>query len=81
MSAEPGRKKAYQAALRWRVVYQKVGMNLSFKRIARNLNIAISTAHGIYKLFERTGKADPSTRSTREELRKLNKQNELTLSD
>ena len=51
-SAEPGRKRAYGADLRWRVVYQRIGMNLGFERIAKNVNIAISTAHRIYSLFQ-----------------------------
>ena len=61
MSAEPGRKKAYSGDIRWRVVYQRIGMHLKFESIARNLNIAASTAHRIYSLFERTGSVDSQT--------------------
>ena len=55
MSAEPARKKAYSVDLRWRVVYQRIGMALPFYKIAKNLNIATSTAHRVYKKFETSG--------------------------
>ena len=60
LSAEPGRKRAYDRGLRWRIVYQQTAMNLKFVEIATNLNIAISTAHRTYKLFELTGNIDAS---------------------
>ena len=47
MSAEPGRKTAYSNDLRWRIVYQRIAMNLPFVKIAQNLNIAVSTVHRI----------------------------------
>ena len=37
-SAEPGRKAPYSTDLRWRVVWQRAGMQLPFRDIARNLN-------------------------------------------
>ncbi len=55
MSAEPGRKKAYGINLRWRVVYQRIGMNLTYDKIATNLNIAASTAYSIFTRFQQTG--------------------------
>ena len=45
MSAEPGRKKAYTADIRWRIVYQRMALELTFEEIATRLNIATSTAH------------------------------------
>ena len=77
MSAEPNRKKAYQADLRWRIVYQKIGMNLSYQQIATNLNIAASTAHRTYSLFVQTGNVDPAPHSRREEQHKLDERSEL----
>ena len=47
-TAEPSRKKAYDVNLRWRIVYQRIAKNLTFERIARNLNISTATAHHIY---------------------------------
>lgn len=59
-SAEPGRKAPYSKDLRWRVVWQRAGMELSFRDIARNLNIAVSTGHSIYKKFQETGDVSPT---------------------
>ena len=55
MSAEPGRKSAYSTDVRLRVVYQRIGMGLTFQTIAQNLNIATSTVHRIFKQFELSG--------------------------
>ena len=77
MSAEPSRKKAYSSDLRWRVVYQRIAMNLPFYRIARNLNIACSTANRIYRHFEQTGGIDPVQRLVRREIRALDVHVEL----
>ena len=42
-SAEPSRRKAYHSDLRWRVVWQRLSLELTFKQIAMGLNIAVST--------------------------------------
>ena len=55
LSAEPGRKRAYDRDLRWRIVYQRVAMNRSFVEIAASLNIAASTAHRTFHQFKLTG--------------------------
>ena len=47
MSAEPGRRTAYSINLRWRIVYQRIGMNLSLEKIASNLNVSTSTAYAL----------------------------------
>ena len=67
-SAEPGRKTANSLDIRWRVVWQHLGMELPFRTIGMNLNIASSTACSIYQRFEQTG----AVNAKREELRKLN---------
>ena len=77
MSAEPGRKRAYSVDIRWRVVYQRIGMELHFHEIANRLNIATSTAHRIYQQFARTGDVEPARRKARPELRALDEHNEL----
>ena len=59
-SAEPGRKRAYDKDLCWSIVYQQVAMNLKFVDIATNLNIAVSTAHRTYQIFEQTGDVSAS---------------------
>ena len=77
MSAEPGRKKAYSIDLRWRVVYQRIGMNLSFPKIAERMNIAISTVYRIYAHFEQTGEVEPLPPTARCDSRKLDEHGEL----
>ena len=76
-SAEPGRKTPYSNDIRWRVIWQRVGMELPFKDIAKHLNIASSTAHSIYHRFQRTGDVSATQPPTRECLRKLNSRDEL----
>ena len=61
ISAEPGRKTAYAAELHWRVVWQRIGMGLTFRKIAENLSIACSTAQAIYKLLKQAGGLNPWT--------------------
>ena len=52
VSAEPGRKSAYSTDVRSRVVYQCIGMGITFENNAQNLNniIATSTVHRNFKL-------------------------------
>ena len=46
-SAEPGRKAPYAADLRWRIIWQRIGMELSYWKIASNLNVALGTVYHI----------------------------------
>ena len=59
-SAEPGRKAAYSRDIGWRVVWQKVGMGLTFREIASRLQIATGTAHHIFERFQDTGDVSPN---------------------
>lgn len=78
MSAEPTRRRPYDNDLRWRVVYQRMGMNLSLKKIARNLNISISTVHRVCARFELTGSVEAAKRQKRRnDVRRLDERNEL----
>ena len=79
MSAEPGRKKPYSTDIQLRVVYQRIGMSRTFPEIAKNLNIAVSTAYRIYRQFEVSGDiAAPTDASKpRPDLRVLNEHSEL----
>jgi len=79
MSAEPARKKAYSIDLQWRVVYQRIGMALPFYKIAKNLNIATSTAHRIYNKFANSGDVQSMERRCRPELRSLDEHSELVI--
>ena len=77
MSAEPGRRSAYSADIRWRIVYQRIGMNLGLEKIARNLNIAVSTVHRVYHLFLSTDSVDPKSPRKRPEVKALSPSIEL----
>ena len=55
-SAEPGRKAPYSTDVRWRVVWQRAGMQLG---IAQNLNIAVGTVSNIWKKFVNMGDVTP----------------------
>ena len=79
MSAEPARKKAYSTDLRWRIVYQRLGMELPFYKIAKNLNIASSTAHRAYKIFEADGDVHTVKQGPRPEMRALDEHCELLI--
>ena len=78
LSAEPGRRKAYANDLRWQIVYQRIGMDLPFERIARNLNVSISTAYRINTRFKRTGSVDSQRlQRRRPDLRRLDDRSEI----
>ena len=74
-SAEPCRRGPYSADLRWRVVWQRIALDLRFEDIARNLNIAVGTAYNIFKLFQDTGEVDHKKPPKREH--KLDSHHEL----
>lgn len=78
MSVEPARKKACSVGLRWRIVYQRIGMEVPFHKIAYNLSIATSTAH-IYKRFETSGDVRATQRRDRPDRRVLNEHSELII--
>ena len=52
-------------------------MELSFRKIAKNLNVSVGTVHNIYKRFEDTGEVGHTSQSRREVTRILGKQQEL----
>ena len=70
-SAETGRKVPYSTDLRWRIVWQRLGMELSFREISKRLCIASSTACEIFKRFESTGSVQPTSQPCRPSMRKL----------
>ncbi len=78
VSAEPSRKKAYSPDLRWRIVYQRIAMQLPYDTIAHNVNVAVSTVQRTYKHFEATGEVDPQLcDKPRYDLRALDSTSEL----
>ena len=78
-SAEPGRKTPYSPDIGWRVVWQRLGMEMQFRDIASRLQIATSTAHRIFKRFEESGDVAPSKQSSRLNARKLDEHHELLI--
>ena len=63
MTAEPGRRRSNDKDLRWRTVYQRVGTNLAYSKIASNLNISTAS---VYTKLELTGHVDPVTADRRD---------------
>ena len=76
-SAEPGRKAPYSPDLRWRVVWQRIAFEFSFRKIAENLSIAPSTARAIFKMFEETDDVVAKTQPKREDTRCLDTHHEV----
>ena len=74
--AEPGCKAPYSNDLRWRIIWQRFGMEVSLRQVAENLNISLGTAYNICKLFESTENVDNRT-SMREHNRLFNDEQEL----
>ena len=54
-SCESRRSSVYSEDLRWRMVYQKEGMGLSYAEVAKNLNVDQSTVKRVVKLFIDSG--------------------------
>ena len=54
--SEPSRSTAYSNDIRWRIVWQREALGLSYRVIAENLNIdrSTSTVHRIVRLFQVT---------------------------
>ena len=76
-SAEPARTTAYSPDIGWRVVWQRIGMGLSFKAIATRLQIGVGTAHRLYTRYVATGDVAAHTQPERPNSRKLDNLHEL----
>ena len=76
-SAEPRRKAPYAADLRWRMVWQRIGMELPYRTIAKNPNVALGTVYHINRLFLDTGDVLAKPAPQRTALRTLNHSDEL----
>ena len=77
MSVEPARMLAYSTDLRWRVVWQRIAMELNYREIAFRLNISVGTAYNTFKLFEKTGNVDAKQQRKRPEKYKLDNYHQL----
>ena len=54
-SAQPQRTSPYSDELRWRMVYQCYGLQLTYRQIARNLNVDVSTVCRVINRYQETG--------------------------
>lgn len=76
-SAEPYRTVAYSADIRWRVVWQRAGMRLTYKEIATRLQIGTATAYRLFQRYLATGSVEPRAQPLRPHCRKLDNLHEL----
>ena len=79
MSAKQGRKAPYSADMRWRIVWQRFGMELTYTEISERLNVAASTVHSTCQKFENTGDVQSSKHPLRPQSRKLDENHEWLL--
>ena len=63
--SEPGRARAYDEDLRWRMVWQRLINGYTIKEIARNLYVAESTVWRVVDRFECTGSVTPNRATSR----------------
>lgn len=49
------RTKAYDADLRWRIVYQRKAMEFTLQKVAQNLGVSVATAYRTEELSDETG--------------------------
>ena len=59
-SIEPVRSFAYSEDLRWRMVYQREVLGLSYRKIAGNLNFDHSTVSRVVTRFQAIGDVTPT---------------------
>jgi transposase len=76
-SAEPRRRSIYGKDIAIRVVWQRLGMDLPFRDIAKRLQIGVGSAYRLYRRYILTGEFSPSKRSSRPSVRKLDEHHEL----
>ena len=79
MSAEQGRKAPYSADMRWRIIWQHFGMELTYTEVSERLNVSVSTVHSTCKKFENTGDVQSSKQPLRPQSRKLDENHERLL--
>lgn len=78
-SAEPKRTSAYSQDIALRVVWMRLGMDLTFRSIADRLQIGLGSAYRLYQRYVRTGNFAAQKRSDRPQCRKLDGHHELLI--
>ena len=76
-SAEPGKKAPYSSDIRWRIVWQRMAIDLPYWKIARNLNISVGTAYNVLKAFESSGEVSCNPPQDRRDSRSLTSSEEM----
>ena len=79
MSCEPERKSAYSSDLKYRMVWQRIAMELSVRKVAHSLSVSVGTVYNTCKLFEHTGSVDRQCKPNRVNTRKLSHYDELVI--
>ena len=70
-SCEPARSSSYNNDLRWRIVWQKIALELPTKQVAKNLCVDPSTVQRICHRFELSGDVAKQTYHAENSVRKL----------
>ena len=76
-SAEPTRKAPYSNDIRWRIVWQRLAMDLPYWKIAQNLSIGVGTVYNVFKTFQNSGEVSNSSKRERADLRALTASEEM----
>ena len=71
-SCEPKRCSAYSHDLRWRMVYERQALGLTYQSIGTNLHVDPSTVHRTVEIFLNTGTVDKKMYNVDNLPRKLN---------
>ena len=71
-SCEPKRCSAYSHDLRWRMVYERQALGLTYQSIGMNLHVDPSTVHRTVEIFLNTGTVDKKMYNVDNLPRKLN---------
>ena len=78
-SIENSRSKAYFCDLRWRMVYQRFSLSLTYAEIGTNLNVDPSTVCRTVQLFEQTGTVEDIQGYHENTTKRLSTRDELVL--
>ena len=55
MLGEPARKALCSSDLSWQGIWQRIGMELKFRKIAVNLYLSLGTVHNHFRRYQLTG--------------------------
>jgi len=76
-SAEPTRKAPYSNDIHWRIVWQRLAMDLPYWKIAQNLSIGVGTVYNVFKTFQNSREVSNSSKRERADSRALTASEEM----